>query len=347
MQKRTSHIGVIAMVTILAVILFTACKKECSDCVPRTPDVVEKISFNLMEQSMITEMSINQGYMNNYYREAAFTGNVAEQLFQYIKAYCISNNITINDQAIAFMLYYSEPLSQSLSVDKDKIQGVSFYQVEGKKIMHHLFLKNDKSEFCEIENIKVAVPGVYPDQIDFYLEYYVFTDPQNRSAIFISGNFEQEFQKKRRKYRGTPVKYEINARKDIIRDHSETKFIDLNLMYSFSDVSLSQSKIGQAYIGNYYCLSEEYNGKITISLAVKTALFFKDFNPVMKVFSEPEKHLTEVPFDDKLSKSLLELIDQYEKITNSADGKEILASIRKDINMFRNKKLNEILAMIE
>lgn len=40
------------------------------------------------------------------------------------------------------------------------------------------------------------------------------------------------------------------------------------------------------------------------------------------------------------------LLDQYEKITYSKEGKDMLDAIREDIRMFQNKKLQDILSMI-
>jgi hypothetical protein len=127
----------------------------------------------------------------------------------------------------------------------------------------------------------------------------------------------------------------------------EEIFFDLDLMYAFRDDFLYNSEKGEDYIDNYYFLSEEYEKKIGIPLALQTALFFKDFNPVMKAFVNPEYHLKEIMFTDELSNSLLNLLDKYETITTSSEGKAILASIRKDINSFKNKPLQDILAVFK
>ncbi|MCL2098076.1 MAG: hypothetical protein FWH23_04885 [Bacteroidales bacterium] len=122
-------------------------------------------------------------------------------------------------------------------------------------------------------------------------------------------------------------------------------YIDMPLMYSFKDEVLSKSARGEEYIDNYYYLSAEYQKNINLDLAMKTALVLKDFNPVMEAFLEPQQRGSEIMFGEKLSKDILDLIDEYEKITRSRKGKEILNSIRQDVANLKNKTLTEIRSM--
>ena len=120
-----------------------------------------------------------------------------------------------------------------------------------------------------------------------------------------------------------------------------------NLMYSFRDNVLTKSERGRIYIDNYYYLSKEWKGKITIETGMKTAIVLKDFNPVMRAFLEPDVNRDKVMFTASLSNSLLNLLNEYQTITTSAQGKEMLNSIRADINVLRNKTLGEIIAGLE
>ncbi len=67
----------------------------------------------------------------------------------------------------------------------------------------------------------------------------------------------------------------------------------------------------------------------------------------MEAFVNPDKHVKEIMFTDELSNSLFALLDEYEKITKTSEGKAILKSIRNDVNSFKNKPLEDILAMIK
>jgi hypothetical protein len=295
---------------------------------------------------------------------------------------------------MAFTLYYDSPISQTYCVTSDHIKGISVYNVEGRKIMHHLFVRDENLEFVEIINVKVAVPFLASNYDHFYLENYVFSDPQNRSYISIMGDYSHKVNKNIQKYK-THIRFEVKASKmphgwsevaltclspcpptdrsalcrtingepdgcvlsgclatDVCKTLSlsqkiERVFVNMNLMDSFRDNVLYNSEKGENYVDNYYYLSYEYEGKIGLSLAIQTALFFRDFNPVMEAFVNPTGHESEIMFDDALTGSLLDLLNQYETITTSIEGKEILTSIRADINNFNGKTLQEVLALLQ
>jgi hypothetical protein len=126
----------------------------------------------------------------------------------------------------------------------------------------------------------------------------------------------------------------------------ESIFIDLDLMYSFRDNVLYNSEIGDRYVDDYYYLSYEFEGKVTLPLAIQTVLFFRDFNSVMEAFVNPANRQSEVMFTNTLTQSLLNLLNQYETITESAEGKEILKTIREDIQNFKGKTLQELLDLL-
>jgi hypothetical protein len=67
----------------------------------------------------------------------------------------------------------------------------------------------------------------------------------------------------------------------------------------------------------------------------------------MSAFLNPEKYMDEVMLDTELSNSLFKLLDSYEKITKSKDGKKILNSVRDDVKFFSNRPLKEILEIIK
>ncbi|MDR1345746.1 MAG: hypothetical protein LBK03_03485 [Bacteroidales bacterium] len=337
MRKILSLLAVLAAGTLA----FTACKKQYSSGgIPREPDAVEKINFDLTGKSHQAEFLIYKGMQDGYYRETASRAS-EENLFQLAKEYCAGKNIAMENPVFAFVLYYDSLVIQpSPTVTDEHIKGVSVYDVKGRKITHHLFVRNENSEFYEVENVRVAVEGITSTHLHYYLKNYVFTDPQNKSWITIKGEFAEDVYKNIKEYYAL-FRYEA---KDAI---VENRFFNMDLMCAFRDDFLSNSKKGEEYIVNYYYLIEEYGGKIGLALALRSASFFKKFNPVIEAFVNPEKHLTEIMFTDELSDSLLKLLDKYEKITKSSKGKSILASIRQDIASFRNKQLQDILAMIK
>ena len=318
-----------------------------------------------------------------------------ENVFRLVKEYCESKNISLGNEIFAYALYYDTIITKNYLVTDQQIKGVSVFSVKGRRIIHHLFMKNEICEFYEVENVRVAVEGISEAHLHYYLENYVFTNTQNKTVITTKGNFANEIYKRIKKYK-TSFRYEVkNTSKENtpgstpecnsyfrcawfpsgirmpcvegfggkpecsgrcaaqqmvseleLENISQSAFININLMYSFRDDFLDNYNKGNEYIDNYYFLSEEFKDNISISLALKTALFFFDFNSVMAAFVNPENHLTEIMFTEELTQDLLDLLDDYEEITNSTEGKAILASIRADINSFKNKQLQEILAMI-
>ncbi|MCL2246881.1 MAG: hypothetical protein FWC10_07205 [Lentimicrobiaceae bacterium] len=396
MKKNLLNFSVKTIAVMAILVIFTMCKREteCTkNCVVPPPDAKELVAFDLMDKSIQAECSFYKGIDNGYSREIVFLSLDHERLFQFIRMYCISNNIIVNNQTMAFVLYYDSIVSQSYKIIDEHIKGISIYNVEGRKIMHHLCIKNEKSDFYEIENVNVAVPFLTTNQVHFYLENYVFSDPQNKSFISIMGDFSDEVNKNIRKY-NTRMRYEVKASKapiggiafgscgspcpvripnmgckydkwdygECVEGHCvaraadsrltvaqkiERTFINIDLMHSFRDLFLYNSEKGETYVDNYYYLSGEYEGKIGLSLAVQTALFFRKFNSVMEACVNPGGRQSEIMFDNTLTQSLLELLDEYEAITTSREGKAILASVKADVNRFNGKTLQELLAVFQ
>lgn len=408
MKKIRIFAILLAMAFVAAASIFISCKKECSKCEVQQSDLKEKIAFNLMDKSIQKEHAIYKMSMREgYYRELLDQSKSDENFFRFIEEYCLSKNIPIDEHSMFIVLYYNSPVTQTFTVTEDNIQGVSLFCIEKRKIMHHLFIKNDKAKFYEVENTRVPVSYVTHNHIHYYLENYVFENPQNKSYIMVSGNLFEDVCKNIKKYYRAPMRFEVKnstraqqtgteeetrycgspcthlkgycyilkengietsyycsesacvatqAQTELLQESQtltlQTKskgsaFFDLKLMYAFRNNFLYCYEKGEEYIDNYYYLSEEYQKGLTFSLALQTALFFKDFNSVMKAFLNPEEHLNEIMFTDDLTNSLLKLLDEYEKITKSSEGKVILTSIRKDVHSFKGKQLQEVLAMIK
>ncbi|MCL2245567.1 MAG: hypothetical protein FWC10_00400 [Lentimicrobiaceae bacterium] len=399
MKKNLLNFSVKTIVVMAILIIFTMCKREtdCSTCVPRLPDVTAQISFNLMGEIINSDFNINKGKVGENNREGAWR-TPDDKLFQFVKKYSINNNIPIDNHIFTFVLYYDTLITSLLNVTDEHIKGISYFRIEGRRLMHHLFVKNGKSEFQEIENVRVAVPYVSPVHIDFYLDNYVFTDSENKnnkSDFLIMSSFMKEVEKNIKKYRTNPNRFEIiqtvaSTRQPSGNGHCannyqcppggdrscgyssagsacgsdicsvaeadntltvaqkiERTFINIDLMHTFRDVFLYNSTKGETYVDDYYYLSGEYEGKIGLSLAVQTALFFRKFNPVMEACVNPNGRQSEIMFDQTLIQSLLELLDEYEAITTSREGKAILTSVKADVNRFNGKTLQELLAMFQ
>ena len=71
----------------------------------------------------------------------------------------------------------------------------------------------------------------------------------------------------------------------------------------------------------------------------------RDFNPVMSAALDPGRHGSEVMINEKLATAILDLIDDYDIITESRKGKAILNSVRQDIRNLKNRTLTEIRSM--
>ncbi len=384
--------SILFLLISLVLISFSSCKDECDKCnVP--PDLTKIITFNLNNHSFQDEFQIYQMKLKNgNYREAIFEVKTNENLYNFIKDFCQNQNVSINSQTISIVLYYKSPVTQNFIVNDENVKGISIYCVENKKIMHHLFVRNVKNIFIEEENTKVAVSWISHNHIQFYLEHYVFDNPNNNSYIIFSNELTSKVWKNRKKYRYVPFRLELKSTtkeetkpqecygpcpspgsggcitittpggiglvcesectfvttQSILTTEnlSESTFINLNLMHSFRDDFLSKYSKGEEYINNYYLISSELKDNISIPLALKTAVFFSHFNSVMAAFVNPENHLNEILFTENLTQELLDLLDDYEEIISSSEGRAIISSIRNDINSFKNKTLQEILSMI-
>jgi len=383
--------GFIALLLITGAVSFNSCNNKTSNCNWKISST-EQITFNLMDETIGYEVDIRTYETERNFVECA-AQKANEKVFQYFKNYCIDKGLVLDNKTMTFVIYYDEHITQLPSITDEHIKGISIYKVEGDKIMHHLYVRDEYSNFLEVENVNVAVPGVTLNHIFFYLENYVFTDVHNVSFIILSGNFGVDIYKNIKKYRITPMRLEVSStqKKPItelaqqgggvnpdgcnycggtdgfcdfdgngifrcfggcsrqVAHYGGEQFIyvyDQYLMYNFGYV-LSNSDKGQEYINHYYYLSEEWEGKMNAELALQTISVLKDCNPAISAFVEPDKYMDEVMIDTKLSTSLLNLLDSYEKITKSNEGKKILYSVREDIRLFSNLKLKEILDMLK
>ncbi|MCL2312495.1 MAG: hypothetical protein FWC41_08440, partial [Firmicutes bacterium] len=203
----------ISSLIIITALFFAACNKEdnCNSC-SKPADAIEQVSFNLLAESFSADFKIWKLDINGNYRES-FAGKTDENLFQLIKKYCISKNITLDNQLLTVILYYDLPLSESLIVNDEYIKGISLYEVKGNRITHRLYVRNEDDNFHEEENVKVAVPAVTYNHINFYLENYVFADSQHKSDIVIEGDFAAEISKNLWKYDSAPIQFEVVSKR--------------------------------------------------------------------------------------------------------------------------------------
>jgi hypothetical protein len=382
--------SILFLLISLVLISFSSCKDECNKCEVRPPDIVKPVIFNLAENSMKVEFEFYKINSNGNNIESLSRGTKDEKLFLLVKNYCLIKNLPINNQTMGIVLYYDCPVSQTFTINNDKISGISIYYIDKKRIKHQLFIKNSEGMFIGNENTKVSVPFISHNHSQFYLNNYVYKSAQNRSYISIMGDLADEVYNNLKDYKRVPFRFEKKTSKGLVggNNHcgdpcpygtgwciegpkliacssvvgpctteniqssllkenlSESNFINLDLMYSFRDNFLFTFDKGEEYINNYYLLSAELKDNISIPLALKTAVFFSHFNSVMAAFVNPENHLNEIMFTESLTNELLDLLDDYEEIITSSEGKAIISSIRSDINSYRNKSLQEILAMI-
>jgi len=382
--------SILFLLISLVLISFSSCKNECYKCEVRPPDLVKPVIFNLAENSMKTDFNFYKLNVNGNNIESLSREKKDEKLFVFVKSYCLTKNLPINNKTMAIVLYYDNPVSQTYTITDEKISGISLYYIDKRKIKHQLYVKNSEGIFVGNENTKVTVPYVYHNHSQFYIKEYVYQNAQNRSYITVMGDLAEEVYDNIKDYRKVPIRFEKKSTKGLVGDniecpspcpygtggcvqgpygtgctstieacsaasiHStllsenlpENTFINLNLMYSFRDNFLFSFDKGEEYINNYYLLSAELKDNISIPLALKTAVFFSHFNSVMAAFVNPENHLNEIMFTESLTNELLDLLDDYEEIILSSEGKAIISSIRSDINSYKNKSLQEILAMI-
>ena len=213
-------IGLITLTMIAGTTIFTSCnnKKTCNWEISAT----EQITFNLMEKPITYKVDIRTRETEEMFIEFA-SQKTNEKVFQYFKNYCTGKGFVFDDKTMAFVIYYDEHIRPSLSVTDEHIKGISAYKVEGDNIMHHLYIRDEQSNFSEIENVNVAVPDVTLNHIFFYLENYVFTDIQadiqNVSSILIWGDFAVETYKHIKKYK-TPMRFEASVQFRIKPDNT-------------------------------------------------------------------------------------------------------------------------------
>ncbi|MCL2312497.1 MAG: hypothetical protein FWC41_08450 [Firmicutes bacterium] len=202
---------VFSALVVITAAFFTACNNEDGQSCGKPADAIEQITFNLLAESFSADFKIWKLDINGNYRES-FASKADENLFQLIKKYCISKNITLDNQLMTVVLYYDVPLSESLIVSDEYVKGISLYEVKGYRITHRLYVRNETNDFVEEENVKVPVSGVSANAIDFYHENYVFSNPQNKSDILFSGDLAIKVSENRRKYK-VPIQYEVKPKK--------------------------------------------------------------------------------------------------------------------------------------
>jgi len=168
----------------------TECKWEISS--------TEHLTFNLMNDTIGYNVDVRTRETEEMFVECV-SQKANEEVFQFFKNYCASRGLVFGDKTMSFVIYYDSLVTQSLSITDEHIKGISAYMMEGDKIMHHLYVRDEQFNFSEIENVKVAVPSVTFNHIFFYLENYVFTNAQNVSFVILSGNFAVETDKKNEK----------------------------------------------------------------------------------------------------------------------------------------------------
>ncbi|MDR0829221.1 MAG: hypothetical protein LBN95_03805 [Prevotellaceae bacterium] len=393
-MKKFSILGLLAIGIIAMASIFISCnnKSNCKWEISST----EQIKLNLMDKPISYTVDIRT-YETEINSVEYASQKTNEKVFQYFKNYCISKGLVFDDKTMAFDVYYDLHISQSLNITDEHIKGISAYILEGEKIMHHLYVRDEQSNFFEVENVNVAVPSVTINHTFFYLEKYVFTDVKNVSAILLWGDLAAKTYKVK-KYKKTPMQFEVSVRYKMpdtnfkdggggtesgchycggddgycapdpggglpycnnfdypVPTCSATELSQYEqfksayeswLMYDFRDNFLFNSEKGRKYIDNYYYLGEEWAGNLNFELAIQTAAVLKNFNPVMSAFLEPNTHLNEIILTPELSTSLLNLLNSYEAITKSSEGKQILNSIRGDIAQFSNLTLGEILFIL-
>ena len=378
--------GLIALLLITGTVSFNSCNNKTSEC-KREISSTELITFNLTDKTIGYKVDIRTYQTEKMFVECA-SQKATEKVFQYFKNYCDYKGLVLDDKTMAFVIYYDEHITQSPNITDEHIKGISAYIVEGDKIMHHLYVRDEKYGFYEEENVKVAVPGVTINHTFFYLENYVFTDVQNVSYILIWSDFAVETGKNIKKYKSTPMRFEVSSKhKKPITELAQQGgdddpclwcgggggycVYDTGTTYAYCNTGCSRqvayygeqfvyvydpyltneflhnSDLGQKYAEYYYYLSDEWKDKMNVELALQTTSVLKDFNPVMSAFLEPDKYMDEVMFSNKLSESIFSLLNSYEKITKSSEGKQILNSVREDIKMYENRTLGEILKMIK
>ncbi len=212
-QRRVYFSTFTAIFTIVATILiFYSCQEKivCGACKSATPDATEQVVINVMNKSFKADFNIVQSVRNGIYRESIYPNEMKENIFQFFKDYCITKNLLINNQTMALIIYYDTLITQYPNITDKNIRGISVYNIENDKIMHHLFVKNEQEDFYEIENVRVAVPAVTGNHVRFYLENYVFTDISNKSSIILMGNLSVDVYKNINKYK-TSMRFELKT----------------------------------------------------------------------------------------------------------------------------------------
>ncbi len=385
----------VGLVCLTATFMTSCNREQACECVPTRPDFTTKVFVNLNGETLQAEAGVFKGIQDGFQRETADI--YSEQLLQYVNKFCSSQGILFENQLFSIALYCDSLVTQMQTISAKNVKGISIYDVSGRKIMHHLYVRDGIGKFHEVENVRIRVPGITSNHLHYYLQQYVFENPQNKSWISIDGDLSKEIYNNSKKYL-TPFRLERRSgAKEQVHDKDECNsydncrhnppgiympciklttgryvcsatipcsgseiytalqnanrlersFVNLDLMYRFRDEFLYQYNKGEDYIDYYYLLSSEYQGNISFALAIQTALVLRNFNGTLDILIDPENHLSEVPFTENVTNSLLSLLDAYSNITESADGQQALANIRADVLTFRGKTVEEILEELQ
>lgn len=203
----------------------TSCNREqACECVPTGPDFTTKVFVNLNGETLQAEAGVFKGIQDGFQRETADI--YSEQLLQYVNKFCSSQGILFENQLFSIALYCDSLVTQMQTISAKNVKGISIYDVSGRKIMHHLYVRDGSGKFHEVENVSIRVPGITSNHLHYYLQQYVFENPQNKSWISIDGDLSMEIYNNSKKYL-TPFRLERRSdAKEQVHDKDECNSYD-------------------------------------------------------------------------------------------------------------------------
>ena len=203
------------LLTIAAIFLlsYNNAEEDVKGRICKLPDAEEQLTFNVMDETLKAAFYIFKFDRNDttYHESAMSFPN--EDLLQFIKGYCLSKNFTFNNELVDVILYYDTLFTPSLCISDEHIRGISLYEVNKNRMTHRLYLRNEKNDFYEEENVNIAVSFISNNHIYFYLENYVFTGLENKSLITITGDIAAKVMENYSRYR-VPFRLEREPRAD-------------------------------------------------------------------------------------------------------------------------------------
>jgi hypothetical protein len=122
---------------------------------------------------------------------------------------------------------------------------------------------------------------------------------------------------------------------------------DLEMFISFRNNFMKDNDIGQKYIDYYYDISAEISGNMNLDLALDIFNILINYNERLDWLQNTQSFGDEILIDNDLYYDLIDLLDEFDLISDDQDFEDIIEAIKSDIATYKGYTIEEIISAIE